>query len=126
CARRQLAASTASAFGKLAHICRDIHHQPMPEARASRRVGIVAGDGKALCARWRPRPFEMRRPISAGATKAEIGRKNKIIRQIIEHVHGVVLVTDNAIIDRREPSKCWVKAESNHSCTRRWFASPNV
>jgi hypothetical protein len=49
-ARRQLAAGISSALGELAHSRRDIHHQPVPEARASRRVGIVAGDGKAFCA----------------------------------------------------------------------------
>jgi len=73
CARRQFTAGAASALGELAHSRRDIHHQPVPEAGASRRVGIVAGDSKALCARWRARPFEMRRPVAAGATKTEFG-----------------------------------------------------
>jgi len=61
----QLASRAARTLGKFAHICRDVHDKPVPEARASRRVRAVAGDGKALCRAGRARPLEMRHLVGA-------------------------------------------------------------
>jgi hypothetical protein len=82
-ARRQRAARAARALRELAHIRRNVHHQPVPEARAGRRVRVVAGDGEALRARRRIGPLEMRRHVAAGAAEAEIGRQDEILRQIV-------------------------------------------
>src|SRR5437588_1666832 len=78
CARGQLAARTAGALSKFAHIGGNIHYQPVPEAGAGRRVGVIAGHCKAVCALWRARPLQMRRPVTSGAAKAKIGRENEI------------------------------------------------
>src|SRR5262249_21041319 len=50
---RQLAACAAGAKGKLAHVSRNVHHQPVPEAGAGWRIGVKAGDSETLCARRR-------------------------------------------------------------------------
>jgi hypothetical protein len=54
-ARRQRAARATSAFGEFTNMRRDVDHQPVPEARASRRIGVVARDGKILRLLWRAR-----------------------------------------------------------------------
>src|SRR5215204_3109249 len=88
-ARWQVAARTTRALGKFAHIRRDVHHQPVPEARASRRVGVVAGDGEAFRPTWRARPLEMWRLVAPSAAKAEIGRQDEFVREIVAVLEAV-------------------------------------
>src|SRR6202034_1723820 len=81
--RGQLAGRAARALGKLAYIRRDVDHQPMPEARTSRRIGIVAGHGEAFRFRRRARPFQLRRFVAPSAAEAEIGREDEILRHVV-------------------------------------------
>ena len=81
CARRQLAARTTGAIGKLAHSGRVLTQQPVPEARAGRRVGIVAGDSETFCPLWRARPLQVWRLVAASAAKAEMGQRTKSLRR---------------------------------------------
>src|SRR5207237_465767 len=73
CSRREFAACTPYALGKLAHMRRNVHHKPVPEARASWRVGVVASDGEAFRACRSVRPLKVRRLVCAGAAKTKIG-----------------------------------------------------
>src|SRR5271169_3830464 len=74
CSRRQHSAFTACAFGKHTRCCRDIHYQPVPEARAGWCIGVIAGDGETLCSAWCAGPLQVRRLVTAGAAKSEISR----------------------------------------------------
>jgi len=74
---------------QLSDIGRDVHHQPMPEAAAGRRVRVVAGDGEALRSCWRFRPCEVRRLVAAGAAEAEIGGQNVRLPEIIAVLEAV-------------------------------------
>jgi len=72
-ARRQLAACTARAELEFADVRRNIDDQPVPEARASGCIGVIAGYSEALRARGRTGPFQMRRLVSTGTAKTKIG-----------------------------------------------------
>ena len=52
-AGRHFPAGAAGARLKLGHVRRNVDDQPVPETRAGRRVGIVAGDGETFRARGR-------------------------------------------------------------------------
>src|SRR5829696_2635177 len=65
---------------------RDVHHHPVPEAAARRRIGIEAGDGKALGVCGRARPRQMRRLVAAAAAEAVIGRQDVV------HLEGLALL----------------------------------
>ena len=82
-AGRQVAAAASRTHRELRNIAGNVHHEPVPEARASGRVRIVERDGKAPGSRRRPRPPQMRRPVSACAAKSVIGRQNEIVGQIV-------------------------------------------
>src|SRR5579863_4627592 len=60
CSLRQLSAFAAYAFRKLACCCRDIHDQPVPEARARWCIGVIAGDGETLCSARCAGPLQVR------------------------------------------------------------------
>src|SRR5262245_24663739 len=87
--RRHFSAGTAGAGLELDHIRRDIDDQPVPEARAGRRVRIVTGDGETFGTRRRSRPFEMRRPVAARTAKAEVGRQDEIFRKVVAVLEAV-------------------------------------
>jgi hypothetical protein len=44
---------------------------------------MEAGNGEALGPHWSARPLQVRRLIAPGAAKAEIGRQNEVVRQVV-------------------------------------------
>src|SRR6516165_3658187 len=89
CPGRQFAVGTAGTLRKLAFAGGNIHHQPMPEARAGRCVRVVARDREALGPLRHARPLEMRRLVATSAAETKINRKYKIVRQIVAIVETV-------------------------------------
>src|SRR6185437_16601896 len=61
---------------------RDVHHHPVPEARAGRRVWIEAVHREALGAGRRARPRELWALVAATAAEAVVGRQDLL------HVEG--------------------------------------
>ena len=73
----------ASISRKLGYVRRDIHHQPVPEPAARGCIRIETGNGKALRAGGCSRPRQMWRLVVARAAKAEVGRQNMGVGEII-------------------------------------------
>src|SRR6516162_7314818 len=89
-ARRQLGRPRITGVdGKFADVGRNVDDEPVPETAAGRRVRIVAGDRDAFRACRRPRPRQMRRFVSAGATEAEIGGEDVIGAEIVAVLEAV-------------------------------------
>jgi hypothetical protein len=86
---RHFSAGTSGAGFKFGHVRRNVDDQPVPEARAGRRVGVIAGDGEAFRAHRRSRPLKMRRLVAAGAAEAEIGGQDKIFRKVVAILEAV-------------------------------------
>src|SRR5262249_37421821 len=95
------AGTIARICGDLAHIGRNIHHQPMPESAAGRSVRVKAGNSKALGAARHSRPGKMRRLVAAGAAKAIVGGENMIRGEII-----AILETVASYAERHQCGSC--------------------